>query len=262
MKVAIVQTALIQGRVARNMQIIQDALTEAALANPDVIVLPELWNTSFLPENVHEIADIDGKETRALLSTFAKSNHVNIVGGSVANIRGNDLFNTVYVYDREGSEIAAYDKAHLFSPAGENDYFKAGTESVTFELDGVTCGVITCYDLRFPEWVRELALADAQVVFVPAAWPATRNVHWDVLNRARAIENQMYVVAVNSIGLVNPTGDVYGGHSVIVDPWGSYIVEPDDDNEIKVGEIDFDVIDGIRSKINVFNDRRPDIYTI
>lgn len=262
MKVAIIQTALVQSQVAKNFEIIGQELEKAVLENPDVIVLPELWNTSFLPSDVREQADINGEKARGFLSSFAEKHEVNIVGGSVTNLRDEMLFNTVYVYDRQGKEIAAYDKAHLFSPAGENDYFTPGEKSVTFTLDGVTCGVVTCYDLRFPEWVRELALAKAQVIFVPAAWPAKRNLHWDTLNRARAIENQLFVVPCNSIGLVNDSEETYGGHSAIIDPWGEYIVEPDSEPGIKVGEIDLQVIEGIRSSINVFNDRRPEIYDI
>ncbi len=260
MKVAIVQPALIQSQVDENFRIIEAALNEALAKNPDVILLPELWNTSFLPVDVREQADPDGKRTRAFMAEFARENQVNLVGGSVANVRDQELFNTVYVYDRKGQEIAAYDKAHLFSPAGENQYFKAGTKRVTFELDGITCGVVTCYDIRFPEWVRGLALADAQIIFAPAAWPASRNVHWNTLNRARAIENQLFIVASNSVGLANEKGDLYGGHSAIIDPWGEYVVAPDDKPGIKYGTIDLSVIEGIRDSINVFNDRRPRIY--
>lgn len=260
MKIAIVQPALKQSQVKENFQTIQSFMEEAIINQPDVIVLPELWNTSFLPDDVKEHADLDGKESRYFLSQFAKKHAVNVVGGSVANVRNHNLFNTAYVYDRKGQEIAAYDKAHLFSPAKENHYFQAGTESVTFELDGVKCGIVTCYDLRFPEWVRALALADAQIVFAPAAWPEIRNLHWDTLGRARAIENQLFIVSANSRGPMNDKGDLYGGHSAIINPWGEYVVAPDDQVGIKYGEIDLGIIEGIRSSINVFNDRRPDIY--
>jgi predicted amidohydrolase len=260
MKVAIVQPALQQSQVEENFQMIRDFMAEAVANQPDVIVLPELWNTSFLPKDVKEQADAEGQESRQFLSQFAKDHHVNVVGGSIANTRGQDLFNTAYVYDREGQEIAAYDKAHLFSPAEENDFFQAGQASVTFELDGVKCGIVTCYDLRFPEWVRELALADAQIVFAPAAWPEVRNLHWDTLGRARAIENQLFVVSANSRGPIDDDGALYGGHSAIIDPWGEYVVSPDSEVGVKYGHIDLSVIEGIRSSINVFNDRRPDIY--
>ena len=263
MKIAIVQAALQQSQVAENFQTIQALMEEATTNQPDVIVLPELWNTSFLPEDVKERADKDGKVSRQFLSQFAKNYQVNVVGGSVANKRGDKLFNTAYVYNRQGQEIATYDKAHLFSPAKENGYFEAGEASVTFELDGVKCGIVTCYDLRFPEWVRALALADAQIVFAPAAWPEVRNLHWDTLGRARAIENQLFVVSANSRGPVNEDEEaLYGGHSAIIDPWGAYVVTPDLQVGVKYGEVDLSVIEGIRSSINVFNDRRPDIYDI
>lgn len=253
MKISIVQCKLEMGAVEINFDTVEKKIRKASESNPDVIVLPEMWNTSFFPENVKELADKNSENSKKLLSKLSKELNVNIVGGSVSNIRDEKLYNTAYIYDRNGKEIASYDKVHLFSPSGEGEVFEKGDKLVTFELDGIKCGIIICYDVRFLEWVRKYALEDIQVLFNPAAWPAKRATHWDTLNRARAIENQMFVVCVNSIG-------DFGGHSAIIDPWGEYLVEPFEEDEIKSAELDFSVIKDIRESINVFRDRRPELY--
>lgn len=253
MKVSLVQCELKMGDVDTNFKNIEDKIRESMIDNPDVIVLPEMWNTSFIPSNVNEICDKEGEKSKELLSKLSKELNVNIIGGSVSNTLNGKLYNTSYIFDRNGNEIGKYNKVHLFSPSGEDKLFKKGNQVVTFELDGVKCGMVICYDIRFLEWIRKYALEDVQVLFNSAAWPAKRSMHWDVLNRARAIENQMFVVCVNSVG-------DFGGHSAIIDPWGEYIIEPFESDEIKTGELDFSVIKEIRESINVFRDRRLELY--
>ena len=253
MKVSLIQCELKMGDVKKNFEIIEEKIRNAMLDNPDVIVLPEMWNTSFFPSNVKDICDKDGEKSRKLLSKLAEELNVNIIGGSVSNLLNGELYNTAYVYNRDGKEIANYNKTHLFSPSGEDNIFQKGDELVTFEIDGIKCGIVICYDIRFLEWIRKYALEDIKILFNSAAWPAKRSVHWDVLNRARAIENQMFVVCVNSVG-------DFGGHSAIIDPWGEYIIEPYESNETKTGELDLTIINDIRDSINVFRDRRPELY--
>jgi len=258
MKISLVQPNLILGDVDKNYKMIEEKIREASKENSDVIVLPEMWNTSFFPKNVKELADKNGESTKKLLSDLSKELNVNIVGGSVANLVGDDLYNTAYVFDRKGDEVASYNKVHLFSPSGEHNVFKAGEKLCIFHLDGVKCGLSICYDVRFVEWIRKNALEDIEIFFLPAAWPNKRTLHWDTLNRARAIENQMFVVCTNSVGTA---GDMkLAGHSSIIDPWGEYIVVPDNKEGIKTGEVDFSVIKGIRDSINVFRDRRKELY--
>ena len=258
MKVSIIQCKLNFGNVDENFELIEKNIEQAAKDKPDVLVLPEMWNTSFIPKDIKEIADKDSVRTKNFLQSVSKKYNVNIVGGSVSNLRNDKLYNTSYIYGRDGNLIAQYDKVHLFSPSDEDKIFEKGNKLVTFEIDGVKCGIVICYDIRFVEWIRKYALNDIKILFVPAAWPKIRSLHWDTLNRARAIENQMVVVNVNSLGK-SDSGD-FGGHSSIIDPWGEYIVKPDEKVGIKVGDIDLEVIKDIRASINVFNDRRKDLY--
>ena len=226
---------------------------------PDVLVLPETWNTGFFPkENLALLADDDGTRTIKEIGALAKQYAVNIVAGSVANRRDDDVYNTAYIFDRTGEVVASYDKTHLFSPMGEHEFFEAGDHLCRFKLDGVSCAMIICYDIRFPELTRSLTLKGVDVFFVVSQWPDVRADHLRTLARARAIENQMFVTVCNSCGRYDETQ--YGGGSVLIDPWGKVLAEAGKEEMVISSDLDLSVVDGIRSSINVFRDRRADLY--
>jgi len=258
MKVAGVQFASLMGEVNRNYDKARTLILQAAHGGADVIVLPEMWNTSFYPDNIVELADKDGQRTQDFLSGLSRQLGVNIVGGSVSNNRSGTLYNTTYVTDRDGRIIASYDKVHLFSPGAENAVFTPGHDLNLFAVDGIPAASIICYDLRFCEWVRMAALAGAQILFVPAAWLNPRLAHWQLLNTARAVENQFFVAAVNSCGGSGNT--TFCGGSRMIDPWGRVLAEAGQDEQIIMADMDFAQVQDIRSRINVFADRRPDLY--
>lgn len=227
---------------------------------PDIITLPETWNTGFFPrENLEDLCDNDGARVKEEIGSLAAEYGVNIVAGSVANVRDGEIYNTAYVFDRKGRCVAAYDKTHLFSPMEEDAYFKKGTELCTLELEGVGCGLVICYDIRFCELIRAVALRGIEILFVVAQWPGIRAFHWETLNRARAIENQIFVSCTNSCGIAGETK--YGGRSAMIDPWGETIKKAGETEEIISAEIDLGCIQKIRDSIHVFHDRRPDLYS-
>ncbi len=236
------------------------ALVDAAMQEkPDVLVLPETWNVGFFPhEGLEAVCDRDGMQTKAVFGALAKQYHVNIVAGSVGNLREGKVFNTCYVFDREGECIASYDKTHLFTPMGEHGYFAAGDHLCRFTLDGVSCAVIICYDIRFPELTRSLALGGLDVLFVVSQWPKVRAMHLQTLTRARAIENQMFLACCNSCGTAGET--VYGGGSVVYDPWGAVLAQAGEHEEIITADCDMQVLSQIRGSIPVFRDRRAELY--
>ena len=249
------------GDSAYNFTHAEELVRKAAAQDADVIVLPETWNLGFFPiENLAELADPDGENAKKTFGALAAELHVNIVAGSAVTVRGEKVFNTAYVFDREGACIAAYDKTHLFTPMGEHVFFTPGDALCTFTLDGVECGLIICYDLRFPELTRSLVLQGADLLFVPAEWPALRLLHWQTLNRARAIENQIFLACCNGCGTAGEVA--YGGHSAIYGPWGEVMAEAGAQEEIILAELDFAVKEQIRSSINVFRDRRPEMYKL
>lgn len=261
MKISCIQMEMRLGEADANFAHAEALIRKNVAADhPDVVVLPETWNTGFFPKDLASCADKDGERTKAVFSALAKELNVNIVCGSVANRKADGFYNTAYVFDRSGAVAAEYDKTHLFTPSGEHEYFQAGTHTCRFELEGKKCGLIICYDLRFPELTRTMTLEGVDLLFVVAQWPEKRTMHLVTLARARAIENQMFLALCNSVGAAGDTR--CGGHSAIIDPWGEYLARAWDGEETITAEADFSVIDGIRSSINVFRDRRPELYHI
>lgn len=257
--IALVQFAVTVGDVAANYTRIEQLLTEAVASHPDIIVLPETWNTGFAPTPaLKDMADPDGERTRHFLSDFAKKHAVNIVGGSVATVKKGYVYNTTYVLDRQGSVISEYDKIHGFSPAKEEKFFTGGNHIHHFMLDDIPCSSCICYDIRFPELVRTAALQGVDLFFVPAQWPTIRLRHWEILNIARAVENQMFLCAVNGCGQLGKV--TCAGNSLLLDPWGEEILHLDGTEQVRTASINLSVLKDIRQRINVFHDRKPGLY--
>ena len=259
MKISIVQMDMKCNAPQENFSHAEALIRRAAENSPDVIVLPETWNTGFFPhEGLAAYCDCNGAETKRRIGALAKEYRTNIVAGSVSDLRDDRIFNTAYIFDRTGACIAQYDKTHLFSYAHEHLFYAPGESLCTFSLDGRTCGLLTCYDLRFPELARTLALRGAEVLFVPAQWPAKRRGHWETLLAARAIENQLFVAACNSCA----ADTLCGGSSRILDPWGSVLAAADGSETVITATLDPAALDEIRETINVYRDRRPNLYEI
>ena len=226
MKISCIQMDMRLGAADENFAHAEALIRETvSRERPDVAVLPETWNTGFFPQDLAACADRDGARTRAVFSALARELNVNIVCGSVANQRGDGFWHTC-----------------------------------RFTLDGRRCGLIICYDIRFPELTRTLALEGVDLLFAVAQWPEKRTMHLETLARARAIENQMFLALCNSVGTAGETR--CGGHSAVIDPWGEYLAKAGDQEEIITAEADFSLIEGIRSSINVFRDRRPELYAL
>lgn len=258
-KITLIQMNSILSEPDQNYAHVQELLLKAAKEEPDIIVLPETWNTGFFPrENLKALSDQNGTRTKDLLSSFAAGHKVNIVAGSVSTVKNDHIYNTTYVFDRQGTLVSEYDKIHGFTPSGEHEFYTGGTATHNFKLDGISCSSIICYDVRFPEVIRTETIKGVDLFFVPAQWPSIRVRHWVTLNTARAIENQMFLCAINGCGYAGETR--YGGNSLLLDPWGEEILHLGTDEDIQTGTIDLSTISQIRSSINVFRDRKPEYY--
>ncbi|MCZ8518815.1 MULTISPECIES: carbon-nitrogen family hydrolase [Paenibacillus] len=257
---ALLQMDIVIGEPDRNYAKLEALLEEAVAAEvkPDVLVFPEMWNTGYALDRIQDLADRDGERTQALLSAFSRKHGVLIVGGSIAERRSDGVYNTIYAYDREGGKVGEYSKIHLFRLMDEEKFLLSGDTVGRTELDGVPAGLMICYDIRFPELARTLALGGAQVLFVPAEWPNPRLHHWRTLLMARAIENQMFVVSCNRVGVSGTTE--FFGHSMVIDPWGEVLAEGDGTEGILRATIDLGLVPEVRSRIPVFEDRRPSLY--
>lgn len=273
LKVSLLQMDVACGDPAENRNRVDKMLKKALdrPKKPDIIVLPEMWNTGFDFERIRDIADREGDPSIKWLQGIAKKNSVNIVAGSIADIRPKmseeeeqpispePVYNSAYIIDRQGDIKARYDKIHLFRPMIEDKHVTAGQEAVTFEIDGITCGIIICYDLRFPEITRKLALKGAKIIFVPAQWPMPRETHWKLLNIVRSIENQCFMVAVNRTGR---DGHLYfPGMSLVVNPFGDVLIEGEGNPDVLTTMIDIGLVDTVRGTFSVLEDRRPETYS-
>lgn len=265
--IALLQMAVRIKDVEYNYKHIKSMMEKAMINSerPDILVLPETWNTGFSPSSdLKLIADKNGERTREFCSDFAKNNEVNIVAGSVVTIRDNKLYNTTYIFNRQGEMVAEYDKVHTFSLGHEDDYFESGDHLNIFELDGIRCGSMICYDLRFPELARSLLLKGAEIIFVPAEWPTVRAYPWQILNKARAIENQCFIVAVNGCGNLceeDLTKGKNAGHSLLLNPLGEEILHlPEEKEIIAIADIDLNEVKLVREKMTNINDRKPNVY--
>ena len=239
MKISVLQFKSELGAIDKNFQTAKKLIDGAK--NSDVIILPELWATGYYPTPIEKFFDV---KTAEFICAAARENNVNIIGGSTIAKVDAKIFNRSIVVNRHGEVVATYDKTHLFSYAGEGKVFTAGNKLSTVELDGVKCGIAICYDLRFPEFIRKLALTGIEILFVPAAWSLKRLTPRQILTKARAIENQIYVVFANS-----------AGKSEMVNPIGEVIAEASTGEEILTADIDLNFRAEVISAMNLLVDR-------
>jgi len=226
---------------------------------PEVIVLPELWTTGYAFNQIEDIALIEGKESADFLGKLSKQYGVWFVGGSVIASTSTGYVNRAQVINPNGKLVAIYDKVHLFGLMNEDKYFVNGKKINIFNLNGIDSSCVICYDIRFCELIRKIALSKVKLLFVSAEWPHPRLDHWRTLLIARAIENQMYVVACNRVGRSGK--NIFFGHSMVIDPWGKILGELIEEKEdFLTIDIDLSIVEEVRNKIPVFNDRRPEVY--
>ncbi|KAF4405348.1 MULTISPECIES: carbon-nitrogen family hydrolase [Streptomyces] len=227
-----------------------------AQSGADLVVLPELWPTgAFAYEAFEEYAEpLDGP-TAAVLSAAAADASVWLHGGSVVERAGDGtLYNTSLVFGPDGRLERTYRKIHRFGfDKGEATMMGGGESVTTVALPDAVAGLATCYDLRFPELFRRLTDDGAQLLVIPAGWPARRREHWTLLSRARAVENQAYVLACCSAGTHG--GVEQAGHSQVVDPWGEVLAEAGEDEEILTVDLDPARVAKTRADFPVLRDR-------
>ncbi|MEU4681623.1 carbon-nitrogen family hydrolase [Streptomyces xinghaiensis] len=231
-------------------------------AGSDLVVLPELWPTgAFAYELFEDYAEtLDGPTVTAMAAAAAEASVWLHAGSVVERAPDGTLYNTSVVLGPDGGLRASYRKIHRFGfDKGEAAMMGGGGEIATVRLPEsgtereTVAGLATCYDLRFPEQFRQLADAGAELFVIPAGWPARRREHWTLLARARAVENQAYVLACCSAGTHG--GVEQAGHSRIIDPWGEVIAEAGEDEEILTADLDLSRVAKTRTDFPVLRDR-------
>lgn len=255
--ISMAQIDIVLGEPKRNVEKVEKLAAEAAEHGTDILVLPELWSTGYDLENAPRHATNTDGGVFAAVGELARQYKMHIVGSALSTL-GEGVGNTAVMHNGRGENIAQYSKLHLFRLMDEDQYLVSGDEAVMAGTLWGGMGLSICYDLRFPELFRQYALGGAKLIFVPAEWPHPRLMHWRTLLRARAIENQLFIVACNRVGTVGET--VFCGHSAVIDPWGETVVEGGEEEALLTAEIDLGVADEVRTQIPIFADRRPGVY--
>lgn len=227
-----------------------------SLGDSDLVVLPELWPVgAFAFESfTTEAEPLDGP-TAEVMAAAARDAGVWLHAGSIVERAADGaLFNTSLVFSPDGALVRTYRKIHRFGfDKGEAVLMSAGTDPVTVPHPKATLGLATCYDLRFPELFRALVDAGSRLFVVPAGWPERRREHWTLLARARAVENQSYVLACGTAG--THAGVEQAGHSIVVGPWGEVLAEAGADEEVLTVDLDPARVDMVREEFPALKDR-------
>lgn len=267
-KIVTVQNKVFEDKY-ETIERLAELIGDGAVSGADIMVLPEMWNCPYKTRLFPEYAEPETGDSWLVMSTLARKNKIYVVGGSIPEVDDEGrVYNTCYVFDRNGEQIGKHRKVHLFDvnfgekPFHESDTLTAGDGFRTFETEWGKMGVNICFDVRFPESMRLLALDGAKMVFLPTAFLMnTGEAHWDMNIRMRAVENQIFVAAVAPMR-DSGTGYKVWAHSMISDPWGNVLVDMGTEEGYTITEIDLDEIDRIRSELPLMCARREDIYKL
>ena len=268
MKLALAQLQIEPGDRSGNRRRGVEAIGRAADAGADLVVLPELFTVGYFAFDAYaRSAEPLGGETLGRLAEVAADNDVAVLAGSIVEdlaesaavgheVPAEDGYaNTAVFLDRDGERRAVYRKHHLFGYASaESELLMAGERLPTVDFEGFVVGITTCYDLRFPELYRRLVDAGTTLTLVPSAWPYPRVEHWQLLPRARAVENLMYVAAANGTGSFDEADLL--GRSTVYDPWGTTVASTDDAPDIVTATLDPERVANRRAKFPALQDQR------
>lgn len=252
---AIVQFNISLGDVDHNLDTATAGLHRVAAQGARLAVLPEMWSSGYDYRHLDQLAL---QTPRVLLALQQLSLQLNLViVGSLAEKDGARLYNTAYVIDG-GKVVGNYRKLHLFSNMGEDRFLAAGEQSCVVRTSLGRLGLAICYDLRFPELFRKLALEGAEIICLPAEWPKPRQEHWRTLLRARAIENQLFIAAANCCGVQGKLD--FFGMSLLISARGDVLAEGGEENCERIATFSHEELLQYRAQIPCFKDRRPEIY--
>jgi predicted amidohydrolase len=248
---------VLTGQVEANLNLAGLQIHEAAEQGGQLALLPELWSSGYDLNHAHLLAQQLNYGPFNFMSEQALKYQI-FIGGSALESYQDKIFNTFALYNPLGELSAYYRKVHLFRLMDEDQWLTPGNRIELAEFSFGQVGLSICYDLRFPEQFRRLAIAGARLILLPSEWPAARIEHFRILVRARAIENQFAFAATNCTGVRN--GESFGGCSLLVDAWGETAAEAGSQPGVVTGEIDLELTDRIRKKMDVLGDRRPELY--
>ena len=268
-KIAAIQMPTVADKM-ENVRTVKAYLEKIKVEKPDFVILPKMFCCPYQTENFPIYAEEEGGPIWQQLSAYAKQYGVYLIGGSMPekDAEGN-VYNTCYVFDREGKQIGKHRKVHLFDidvkggqTFKESDTLTAGDSDTVFDTEFGKMGVMLCFDIRFPELSRMMVNDGARIVFVPAAFNMTTGpAHWELSFRTRALDNQIYMVGCAPARDVS-AGYISWGHSIVTDPWGRVTGMLDENEGILLAELDMDYEEQVREELPLLKSRRKDIYQL
>lgn len=268
-KIAAIQMSTVADKM-ENVRTVKTYLEKIKDENPDFVILPEMFCCPYQTENFPIYAEKEGGPVWQQLSGYAKQYGIYLIGGSMPekDAEGN-VYNTSYIFDREGKQIGKHRKVHLFDidvkggqTFKESDMLTAGDSDTVFDTEFGKIGVMLCFDIRFPELSRMMVNDGAKVIFVPAAFNMTTGpAHWELSFRTRALDNQIYMVGCAPARDIS-AGYISWGHSIVTDPWGRVTGMLDENEGILLAELDMDYEEQVREELPLLKSRRKDMYKL
>lgn len=253
-RIAAIQFDIRLGDIDANLSYVIAEIKRLSKEDVKLIVLPEMWSTGYAWRELGKLSE----RTPDILKELKKaSGKGTVIIGSIPEKDNGVIYNTAYVID-SGKVTGKYRKIHLFTPMKEDFFLKAGNEPLLCNTSVGKIGVLICYDVRFPELARRLTLEGAGILAVPAEWPHPRLDHWRTLLKARAIENQLFVIAANRCGKQGMVR--FCGNSMIINPWGEVVSEAGEREETITAEIDLSLVAKYREEMPALKDRRQEVY--
>lgn len=254
---------------AENLEKAERMVREAAQNGAKAVCLPEMWSCPYSKKYFHAFADAENGETVEQMSRWARENGVILVGGSIPEKTGDKLYNTCFVFDESGRQIARHRKVHLFDvdiEGGvrfkESNSFAAGDDICAFDTSLGKMGVIICFDIRFPELIRATANRGARLIFCPAQFNMTTGpLHWELSIRARAMDNELYFAGASAARYEGFDYECWG-HSTVAGPFGTVEASCDEKEQILYCDIEPDRVDSVRRQLPTFLHLREDVYCI
>ena len=268
LKLALVQMPVGHDKAA-NVALACSKIAEAARMGAEMIVLPEMFNCPYSNDFFRSYAEPQGGDTWGAMSACARENRVLLVAGSMPELDGERVYNTSFVFDRRGEQIARHRKMHLFDidvvggqKFRESDTFSPGDEVTVFDSEFGVMGLCVCFDIRFPELARLMALKGAQVIIAPAAFNMTTGpAHWELLFRLRAVDNQLFTIGVAPARDENGVYVSYG-NSIVCSPWGEVLYRAGAGETTLIAELDLSLNASIRAQLPLLSALRNDLYTV
>lgn len=272
-KAAILQTKVFADK-EKNIRQLEDILSSGRTEGADLVTLPEMFTCPYETKNFPLYAEPEGGPTWQALSALAAEYGIYLSAGSIPEVSGSEetgshVYNTAYVFGRDGRQIGRHRKAHMFDiriTGGqcfrESDTLTPGNRIGCFDTEFCRFGLCVCYDFRFPETARLMAQDGAKVILVPAAFNMTTGpAHWELMFRQRAVESQCYVIGTAPARDLE-SSYISWGHSIAVDPWGTVVMQMDEKEDVRIVEFDLDYLEKVRKELPLLAHRRTDLYEL